>query len=68
MLFVFPLQLGLLEVRMHLNLVHRRHNLRDIQQLVEMINHEVADADRPNLAIGMQGFEGAVGLQRPVER
>ena len=33
-----------------------------------MLDHEVADPDRADLAVGEQRLQGAVGLERPVER
>jgi hypothetical protein len=32
-----------------------------------MVDHEVADADRADLAVGEQGLERPVGLEGPVE-
>jgi hypothetical protein len=33
-----------------------------------VVDHEVRDADRADLAVGEQTLEGAVGLKRLVER
>ena len=33
-----------------------------------MLDHEIADPDRADLAVSKQGLQGAVGLQGPVER
>ena len=60
---------GLLcEVGMALDLVDRRHHRGLLEERVEVLDHEVADADRADLAVGEQRLQGAVGLERPVER
>ena len=59
--------LGLREVRVHLDLVDRGHDAGVLQQLVEVVGHEVGDADGPHAAVLEQLLEGAVGLDRQVE-
>jgi len=39
-----------------------------IEQHHEVLDHEVADPDSADLALGEEGLEGAVGLQGPLER
>ena len=61
------LDLGLDEVGVHLDLVDRRDDLGAVEQRGEVVDHEVADADRADLAVGQQRLERPVGLERPVE-
>ena len=58
---VDALQRGLLEVGVDLDLVHRRHDRGLGQQAVEVLGHEVADADRAHPAVGEQRLERPVG-------
>jgi hypothetical protein len=62
------LDVSLLEVGVALDLVDRRRDRGAIEQGCEVVDHEVADADRADLAAGDQCLEGAVGLQGAVER
>ena len=39
---------------MDLDLVHRRHHGGAVKQGGEVVDHEVADADRPHLPVGEQ--------------
>jgi hypothetical protein len=48
------LHVSLLEVRMGLDLVERRHHRGVLEKRREVPHHEVADADRANLAVGEQ--------------
>jgi hypothetical protein len=50
-----------------LDLVHRGHHGRGPQELVEVLRHEVADADRAYPAVGEQRFQRPVRLDREVE-
>ena len=52
---------------MDLDLVHGRDDGGLGQQPVEVIGHEVADADRADLAVGEQRLERPVGVDRAVE-
>jgi hypothetical protein len=61
------LHVGLGEVRVLLDLVDRRDDRRLFEQLREMVDHEVADADRADPAVGQQGLERPIGLARAVE-
>ena len=61
------LDLGLHEVRVHFDLVDRRHDVGVVEQLGEVVDHEVADADRADLAVRQQGLERSVRRQRAVE-
>ena len=61
------LHLALREVRVHLDLVHRGHHRRGVQQRGQVIDHEVADPDRTDLTVGQQLLQGAVCLQGLVE-
>ena len=60
-------QLGLPEVGVHLDLVDRRHDLGLGQQPVEVSRHEVGDADRTHLAVGVQLLQRPVGADGQVE-
>jgi hypothetical protein len=62
------LHLSLREVGVDLDLVDRRHHRRAVEQLCEVLNHEVADPDRADLAVSEQRLQAPVGLQGPVER
>jgi hypothetical protein len=61
------LYVALREVGMELDLVHRGHHAGAVEQASEVIDHEVADPDRAHLAVGEQGFQRPVRLQRRVE-
>jgi hypothetical protein len=56
------------EIGMDLDLVDRRHDCGAVEQLRQVVDHEVADADRADFAVGQESLQGAVGLQCPVER
>lgn len=68
MLRVNALQRSLLEVRMHLDLIHRGHDGRDAQQALEVLGHEVAHADRAYPAVGKQLLECSVRAESAIER
>ena len=59
------LRLG--EIGMQFNLVDSRHHVRLRQQRLEVFRQEVADADRPHLAVGQQRLKRPVGLDRPIK-
>ena len=61
------LDLRLDEVGVHLDLVDRRDDLGAVEQRGQVVDHEVADADRADLAVGQQRLEGPVGLEGAVE-
>ena len=67
MLGAEALDLTLLKVGVDLDLVDRRHDSGVIEERSEVFDHEVADSDRANLAVGQQRLEGAVGLQGAFE-
>src|SRR4051812_30864801 len=52
---------------MQLDLVHRRHDRRLAQQLIESVRHEGAHADRAHPPIREQLLECAIGADRAVE-
>lgn len=52
---------------MILDLVDRGHHGRVLAQRIEVVDHEVADAERANLAGGQQRLERAVGVERLLE-
>jgi hypothetical protein len=52
------LHLSLREVGVDLDLVDRRHHRRAVEQLCEVLNHEVADPDRADLAVSEQRLQG----------
>lgn len=54
-------ELGLPEVRVHLDLVHRGHHRRRRHQPAQVGRHEVADPDRTDLAVGQQSLQRLVG-------
>ena len=62
------LHLWLREVGVELDLVDRRHHRGAIEKRREVLDHEVADPDRADLAVSEQRLERTVGLQGPVER
>ena len=65
---VHALQRGLLEVGMHLDLVHGGHDGRRAQQALEVPGHEVAHADRAHPAVREQLLERPVRFEGVVER
>ena len=67
MLVVEREQLGLPEVGVDLDLVDRRHHLGLDQQPVEVRRHEVGDADRAHLAVGVQRLQRLVGVDGQLE-
>ncbi len=66
-LSVQGLQLLLLEVGVHLDLVHRRHDIGLGQEAGELVGHEVRHPDRTHPAIGVELFQRAVSAQGAVE-
>ena len=62
------LHLSLREVGVDLDLVDRRHHRGAVEERREVVDIEVADPDRADLAVGEQRLQGTVGLQGPVER
>src|SRR5437773_9343137 len=62
------LHLALLEVGVALDLVDRRHHRGMVEELREVLDHEVADPDGADLALSEQGLQGAVSIQGPLER
>src|ERR1700761_544116 len=67
MLGVERLHLGLLEVRVQLDLVDGGDDLGLIEQVREVLDHEVADADGADLAVLEQRLQRPVCLERLVE-
>ena len=61
------LDLRLGEVGVQLDLVDRRHDAGAVEQRGEVVDHEVADPDRADLALSEQSLQGTVGLQGPLE-
>jgi hypothetical protein len=61
------LDLGLDEVGVHLDLVDGGDDAGAVEQRGEVVDHEVADADRADLAVREQRLERPVGLECPVE-
>ena len=61
------LDLALLEVGVHLDLVDRGHDGRLLQQGGEVVDHEVADADGADLAVCQQRLQRPVRLEGLVE-
>ena len=59
-------RLDLREVRVQLDLVDGGNDVRLRQQRLEVFGQEVADADRPHLAVGEQRLERLVGRDRVV--
>jgi hypothetical protein len=57
----------LLEVGMQLDLVDRRNDAGRVQEPGEVVDHEVADPDRPDLAVAQQALERTVGIEGLVE-
>jgi hypothetical protein len=52
----------------HLDLVDRRHDGAPVEQPGQVVDREVADADRADLAVGQERLQRAVGLEGAVER
>jgi hypothetical protein len=61
------LHLALLEVGVHLNLIYGRDDGRLVEQVREVVDHKVADADGSNLAVLEQCLECPVGIERALE-
>ena len=61
------LDLALREVGVLLDLIDSGDDRGAVEQRGEVVDHEVADADRADLAVGQQRLERPVGLERPVE-
>src|SRR6266566_4988081 len=61
------LHVPLREVGMNLDLIDRRHGRGAIEELFEVLDHEIADPDRSNHAVLEQSLQGAVGLHGSVE-
>jgi hypothetical protein len=55
------------EVRMLLDLVDRGDDRGPVEQSGEVVDHEVADADGADLAVGQERLERSVGLEGHVE-
>jgi len=55
------------EVRMLLDLVDRGDDRGPVEQSGEVVDHEVADADGADLAVGQQRLQAAIGLKRSLE-
>ena len=62
------LDVGLDEVGVDLDLVDGRDDLSAVKQRFEVIDHEVAHANRADPALAQQRLERAVGLEGPLER
>jgi hypothetical protein len=67
LLAVEGLHLRLGEVGVDLDLVHGRHDLGVVEGCSEVVDHEVADANGADLAVGEQRLQGPVGLQGRLE-
>ena len=67
MLVVEGEQLRLSEVGVHFDLVDRRHHLDFGEQFLEVSRHEVGDADRADLAVGVQLLQRFVGADGQLE-
>ena len=61
------LDLGLDEVGVHLDLVDGGDDVGALEQRGEVVDREVADADRADLAVREQRLERPIGLEGPVE-
>jgi hypothetical protein len=55
---------ALLEVRVHPDLIDRRHDARLGEQPVEALDREIAHTDRTDLAAGQQRLQRSVGGER----
>jgi hypothetical protein len=55
------------EVRMLLDLVDRGDDRGPVEQSGEVVDHEVADADGADLAVGQERLQAAIGLKRSLE-
>jgi hypothetical protein len=64
---VDALKLGLLEVRVQFDLVDRGDNRRNGEKPVEVVGHEVAHSNRPNLPVGEQLLERPVRVEGVLE-
>jgi hypothetical protein len=65
---VHVLQHGLLEVWMHLDLIHHGHHGRHRRQALDVVGHEVAHANRAHSAVGEQLLERPICLEGAVEQ
>ena len=61
------LNVALLEVGVQLDLVDRRHDFDAVEELRELLDGEVADADGAHLAVVEQFLQCPVGPERLVE-
>ena len=68
MLGIEVLHLSLLKVGVALDLVDRRHHRGALEKRGEVLDHEVADPNRADLAVSEQRLQSTVGLQGLVER
>ena len=59
-------QLGLLEARVQLDLVHGRPPLGLVLEPLQVLDAEVGDADRAGAAFLLDPFEGAPGVEEEV--
>ena len=57
----------MLEVRVHLDLVHGRHHRRLCEQVLQMFSHEVAHANRAYLAFSKELLQGAIRVERKIK-
>ena len=64
---VETLQLGLLEIGMHFDLVDRRNDVHLRAGAGRARGHEVADPDGPHPPVRQQGLQGAIRIERQVE-
>ena len=64
---VHALQRGLLEVGMHLDLIHGGHDGRHGKEPIEVLTHEVAHTDRAYSTIGEQLLQCPVGIESALE-
>ena len=62
-----PLQGRLLKVRMDLDLVHGGHDRGRGKQTLEMVGHEIVDADRSYRSACKQRLERAIRVERLIE-
>ena len=61
------LHLLLREIGVDLDLIDRRNHACPVEQGGEVVDHEIADPDGPDLPVGQQGLQGTVGLQGRLE-
>jgi hypothetical protein len=55
------------EIWVYLDLVHGRYDVDLLEERVHVFRHEIAHADRPDLAIAQQRLQRVVGLDGQVE-